>query len=58
VLHAATIAAAAGDGARMRALVARAAPGDPDFDVLMARDVASAMADARSKATLMARGVR
>lgn len=58
VLHAATIAAAAGDGARMRALVARAAPGDPEFDVLMARDVASAMADARSKATLMAGGVR
>ncbi|MGE3840724.1 MAG: tetratricopeptide repeat protein [Vicinamibacterales bacterium] len=62
VLHAATIAAAANDRARMRQLVERAAPADPEFDVLMAKDVAAAMAAATgagpSASALMAGGVR
>lgn len=54
VMHAAAIAAAAGDTRLQQELLTRAAPRDPDFDVAMARDLVSLMA--RSGAPTVAAG--
>jgi tetratricopeptide (TPR) repeat protein len=54
VLHAAAIKAALGDAAAARTLAARAAPRDPDFDVLSVEQVTSLVADPRPPLRLTA----